>query len=263
MDAPEPPPELEALPEVASEEPEPVTSGKKDPFINRDAGRRAREIKRKREQLKLERKRQQLELERKQKEREYQLALQRQEIELAARRQRLAKFKEHDGGYYLGQDPSSPEIGDSRIKFSVVPEQQVSVLAQQQGAGFTPYRTSNGGDLYRINSGEQTAAEMFHQMELENAQTTWILRGVGFFLMFLGLMMVFRPLVVVADVIPLFGSVLSAGSFVFAFLLAAPLTLTTIAVSWFAVRPILTVALLFGAGFFGYLALKVGKRKRN
>ena len=241
---------------------------KLDPFANKE---RARADRRRREEAQARRRAyeeslRQQEAERRQalqaeKEREYNLAVQRREIEKTVRQQKLSHLKPHNGGYYQGKNPDSPEVGDVRISFAVVKEQPVSLLGRQQGDGFVPY-TVGDTDIYRIEPGEKTADEMFGQMEAENAQTTWILRGVGFFVMFIGLVSIFRPFVVVADVIPLFGNLLNKGVGLFSFLLAAPLTLATIAVGWFAARPLISVGLAAGALVFVFLAFKAGRKKR-
>ena len=62
--------------------------------------------------------------------------------------------------------------------------------------------------------------------------------------------------------IPLFGNLLNKGVGLFSFLLAAPLTLATIAVGWFAARPLISVGLAAGALVFVFLAFKAGRKKR-
>lgn len=237
-------------------------SGSRDPFRNRDKVRHVQEKRleaQAREQARLEAEQARLQQEL---DRQYELERQRHEVEHNIRKNRLGHLKPHDDGYYLGENPDTPELGDQRITFAVVRPGTVSLLAQQSGNGFAPYSVGKT-ELYRIVSGEQTAEEMFHQMEKENAQLTWILRGVGFFMMMIGLASIFKPFVVVADVIPLFGNLLGTGVGIFSFLLAAPLTLGTIAVGWFAARPLIAGGLLFGAGFFVYLAFKAGRKKKK
>lgn len=92
---------------------------------------------------------------------------------------------------------------------------------------------------------------------------TWILRGGGFLLMFIGLLAIFKPISVFGDVIPLVGTMLGAGLGVFAFLLAFALSIVTIAVSWIFVRPLLGIALLVLAlgGLFWLLA--IGRKKKR
>src|SRR5260370_4605031 len=89
---------------------------------------------------------------------------------------------------------------------------------------------------------------MFKTAQDENAILTWILRGVGFFVMFIGLFMVFRPIVVFADVLPLFGTMLGAGIGLFAFLGSAVLTIITIPIAWVFVPPALRILLPLVAG---------------
>jgi len=87
---------------------------------------------------------------------------------------------------------------------------------------------------------------------MPDAVTTWILRAVGFFFMFLGLSLVFRPIAVFGDVVPLVGSLLGAGVGVFSGLVAAFFSFVTIGLAWFVYRPLLGIALLalaVGAGF--------------
>jgi transmembrane protein TMEM43 len=80
--------------------------------------------------------------------------------------------------------------------------------------------------------------------------------------MFLGLFMVFRPIAVLADVLPLFGTALSAGIGLFAFIGAAVLSILTIAVAWLVVRPVLGIALVVVAiGGIVWL-LKVGRNTK-
>ena len=73
---------------------------------------------------------------------------------------------------------------------------------------------------------------------------TWILRLVGFLLMVLGLNMIFKPLAVIADVLPILGSIVGAGTGIIACLLAAILSLLTIAIAWIVYRPLLGIILL-------------------
>ena len=81
--------------------------------------------------------------------------------------------------------------------------------------------------------------------------------------MFLGIVLIFRPLVVLADVLPVLGSLLGLGVVFFAAVLAAPLSLVVIAMGWIFYRPVLGVILLLVA--FGIITggvVLARKRKR-
>jgi len=152
-----------------------------------------------------------------------------------------------DGAYYVGKNPGAPAVGDMRISFSAVKPLEVSVVSRQEGNSFVPYKSSNGGNVELLQTGKHTAGDMFQKALDDNKTFTWILRAVGFLMMMVGLNMIFRLASVVADVIPILGSVVGAGTGIIAFLLAACLSLVTIAIAWLFYRPLLGVALLAGA----------------
>ena len=172
------------------------------------------------------------------------------------------KMQVKEGKFYIAQDPATPKIGDARISYEVVKPATVSLVAVQKASTFAPYQAAAGDVILLVEAGTHTAAEMFKTAQERNAIFTWILRAVGFFMMFLGLFMVFRPIAVLADVLPLFGTALSAGIGLFAFIGAAVLSILTIAVAWLVVRPVLGVALLVVAiGGIVWL-LKVGRSRK-
>jgi hypothetical protein len=165
------------------------------------------------------------------------------------------------GGYYMGQNPSAPAVGDERITFQVVRPATVSIVARQIGNTFEAYQARAGGRVLLVKDGTESADSMFTAAESANATLTWILRGAGFFAMALGLFLIFSLLAVVASVVPLFGNLMDAGSGLCAFVLAACLSLVTIAVSWIVFRPLIGILLLAaaGVGFFGLARLAHSK----
>ncbi|MFO0863927.1 MAG: TMEM43 family protein [Gemmataceae bacterium] len=158
--------------------------------------------------------------------------------------------------YYRGADPQSPAIGDQRVTFSQVAPADVSLYSEQTGNTFRRFQTKSGDAMSRIETGLHSAAELFQHDESENNLVTWILRVIGFVVMALGSYLVFAPLVVLADVLPFLGNILSMGVGLFAGLIAAVLSLITIAIAWVFYRPLLAAgllaaaALLIGAVFY-------------
>lgn len=177
--------------------------------------------------------------------------------ELSLPQELEGKVKRHDGGFYLGADPSSPQVGDVRITFETVPPTDVSLAAQQVGSSFAPYQASTGDTIELLQAGTHTAAAMFDKAQSDNKLLTWILRAVGFFLMFAGLGMIFKVLSVLADVLPFLGNVIGAGTGIISFLIAAVLSLITIALAWVVYRPIFGIILLAVA--VGLIVLVKGK----
>lgn len=172
------------------------------------------------------------------------------------------KAKRHDGGLYLGADPASPQVGDVRITFETVPPQDISLIAQQTKGSFEPYKATTGEHIELLETGIKTAEAMFQKAQRDNVFLTWIVRAVGFILMFAGLSMIFKVLSVVADVLPFLGSVVGAGTGIISFLIAAVLSLITVAVAWIVYRPLLGVLLLAAAaGLIVLVKGKLGKAK--
>ena len=149
------------------------------------------------------------------------------------------KVKLSGSGFYIGTDPAAPQIGDTRITFKVANPTEVSVIAKQKGKTFEPYATKAGGTIELLQTGVRTAAEMIQKAQADNTMMTWILRLVGFVVMMAGLAMILKPLSVVADVVPILGSIVGAGIGFIAFLISAVLSLTTIAIAWIVYRPLL------------------------
>ncbi|HSK81547.1 MAG TPA: TMEM43 family protein [Thermoanaerobaculia bacterium] len=167
------------------------------------------------------------------------------------------------GAFYMGANPATPAIGDVRISFQVVNPEQASVVAVQTGDTFAPYQAEAGDAILLVEEGVHTSAEMFQTAQSANTMLTWILRVGGFFAMFLGLFLVFRPLSVLGDVVPFIGSLLGIGVGLFAFVTSFALTFITIAIAWIAVRPILGITLLVlaGAGLFWLISANRKKKR--
>jgi hypothetical protein len=150
-------------------------------------------------------------------------------------------------GYYLGDNPSMPQIGDIRISHEIVQPTTISLVAQQVNNSFIPYQTEAGGTIDILETGAHTAQALFEQEQTANTMLSWLLRAAGLFVMFIGLSMILKPLSVLADVIPMIGNIVGAGTNLIAFIIAAVMSLLTIAIAWIFYRPLLAGALIIGA----------------
>lgn len=167
-----------------------------------------------------------------------------------------------DGKIYLGVEPAQPRIGDLRVSFEKVDAPQVSVIGRQAGGGFGSYQTKAGDSLLMIEKGLVPPAQMFKHAQDANTTLTWILRGVGAVAMFVGFGLIFRPLGVLADVLPILGDVVRMGTGFIAFLLTAVFSTLTIAIAWFYYRPLVAIIMLvIGGGITAGLIMLGRKRK--
>ena len=152
----------------------------------------------------------------------------------------------YNRGFYMGRDPGDPAIGDIRISFKAVGPGPVSLIAAQQGQTFRAYATAAGGSIHMLQTGSHTAAEMFKAAHFHNRLLTWGIRAGGLLLMFIGLAILLKPLSVFADVIPLVGNLIEAGTGIIAFVLALFFSLMVMGVAWIFYRPVLGLSLMGG-----------------
>jgi hypothetical protein len=167
-----------------------------------------------------------------------------------------------DGRIYVGRDPGSPQIGDHRISFHVVAAAQISIVARQSGNGFGRYQTKAGDELLLLEKGVVPAAQMFKHAQDANTVLTWALRAVGVVVMFIGFVLFFRPLGVLADVIPILGDIIRLGTGAIGFAMTAVLSTLTIAIAWLFYRPVVGILVLV-AGVGIVVGLKALGRKRR
>jgi hypothetical protein len=167
-----------------------------------------------------------------------------------------------DGRIYIGADPAQPHVGDLRISYHVAAGGLVSVIARQDGSGFAEYQTKAGDRLLTLRPGTLSAGEMFKAAEAENRVLTWVLRLVGVVAMLIGWMLMTRPLVVLADVIPFIGSVIGAGTGVVALLVTAVIAPIVIAIAWLWYRPLVSVGVLV-VGFVIAYGIKTLAARRH
>src|SRR5207248_11573871 len=120
-------------------------------------------------------------------------------------------------------DPANPKVGDTKVSFRVVKPGPVSVIAMQMGDNLAPFATHAGKSLEMLRTGQHGAEEMFQDALKANALLCWILRGLGFFLMFIGINLVLRPFVMLVNVLPFLGDMMGFGLGLFALLTAGAL----------------------------------------
>ena len=153
-------------------------------------------------------------------------------------------FRREGDGFYRGNSSGDPQVGDLRVSFSILPEGTHSIIAMQSGSSLKPFTTRGGRELLLMRTGTVPADAMFEKAQADNTALTWMLRIGGVALMWLGFTMLFKPLVVLADVLPIAGRIVGAGVGFVSFLIAVVLSLVTIALAWLWYRPLLGLALV-------------------
>lgn len=182
---------------------------------------------------------------------------------LAAIRRKLDKpVHAVDGKIYVGREAGQPAVGDYRISFAEVPIQPASIIARQAGNNLEPYRTQAGGTVQLIAAGRVPAADMFQKAQSDNSMLTWILRAVGCVLMFVGFSMIMGPLGVLADVLPILGDVVRAGTGLVALLCTVAIAPLVIAIAWLFYRPLVSIGVLVVGAGLTYGAIWLAKQRK-
>lgn len=145
-----------------------------------------------------------------------------------------------------------PNIGDLKVTYKFVGPSDISFIYQQVGNSFQAYKLPEG-TLAEFELGKKSADEIFTSAETANTMLLWALRLAGFALMTIGFSFVFRPFTVLADVVPIAGSLIGFGFALVAGLLAASISLFVIATAWIFYRPVLGICLLLAAVAVAFL----------
>ncbi|HRD76836.1 MAG TPA: TMEM43 family protein, partial [Hyphomicrobiaceae bacterium] len=159
-------------------------------------------------------------------------------------------------------DPGAPRIGDLRVSYRILPAGPLSIIGAQSGSDFAPYQTKAGDKLLMVETGLKPADEMFKGAQRSNTILTWVIRAVAVLVMWIGFSMLFGPFVVLADVIPFLGSLVGIGAGLAAAVATLVVAPVSIAIAWFAYRPIVS-AIVLGVGLVLAFLLKRASPKRT
>ena len=145
---------------------------------------------------------------------------------------------------YIGAEPSNPKVGDVRITFKETLPADITIIAQVIRDTFEPFTASNGYKFSRLAMGTVGQAIMFEDARSENNLMAWVFRVIGAACVMFGLGMIFKPLSVLLDVIPILGDIVGAGAGFVSFILGLVWSLIVIAIAWLRFRPLIAGILI-------------------
>lgn len=173
----------------------------------------------------------------------------------------IGEVKNYRTFLYRGENPQEPKVGDVKITYSQAPGGVYSLYAKQEMKSLVSFHAENGNQLLFIERGKVSAQEMLEGAQSINTLITWGVRVGGLVLMFIGFMLIMGPLTALANVVPVFGSLVGGVSAIIASVLTLVIGSVVIAVAWFSVRPFTSLAILaVGIGLaYGIAKLKKSK----
>ena len=139
--------------------------------------------------------------------------------------------------------PERPVPGDVKISYqAVTPGKLATLYGTRQGTSVIPFVFEGSDKLFRAVEG--THEEAMATLHGEHVARTWGIRGLGFFMIWMGLALVIGPFNAVLDIVPFIGQ---SGRFLTGlvmFPIAAVLAGTTIVISAIAHSTVLLVITL-------------------
>jgi len=168
--------------------------------------------------------------------------------------------------YATGSTLSSPQVGDVRISYKVLePGFEGTVFGKLKGEKIDPYFDEDNNELYRLFAG--TRDEAVNTLHGEFVMMLWLMRALGFLLMWVGLTALFGPFTTLLDVLPILGSlgrgVVGAVMFVVALVLVSITILVSMVIHNIVALIIVIVLALIGLGFAMNVLRKKLKAKQG
>jgi hypothetical protein len=178
--------------------------------------------------------------------------------------QKLLQGKEshlNEGNFYVGKNPASPKIGDLRIKFELIRHETISIIAKQVNSNLVPYQTQTGNQIELFEYGVVSTNRMFINERISLFFSQFNKRFFGFFMMFLGIYVIFGLLWIAKTSLP-FIKPFNIVGWLFSLILAAMLTLIIIGLTWKNSSPVMGRVLLVIA-FASLYFLKYARKKQE
>jgi hypothetical protein len=157
----------------------------------------------------------------------------------------MTDYKLNGSEFYMGADPSAPEVGDIRVRYRVVmPGTTVSVIGKQDGDKIETFHTDYSA-IKIITEGKVDADTMFRkEANARDASLTWQLRIFSWMLMYISIVLALYPVKILSLVLPFIHALVGYNPWVLGFYVSLSLALITVAMAWINYRSALALGLL-------------------
>lgn len=155
----------------------------------------------------------------------------------------------------------NPRIGDVRICYSGIRSGFTGTLfGALNGSNIAAYVDQSDNQFYRLFVGAR--AQGISTLRTEHSVWLWLFRLIGFLMMFFGLMLIFEPLSVLLDILPIFGALSRFLVGVIVLLVAFVLSVVTILVSML-LHSVLALIITLGIALAALIIFLVVFKKRQ
>jgi len=171
--------------------------------------------------------------------------------------------KEHDYIFEGYGTFENPEVGDIRYSYSVLPSgEKVTVFGKVDGTAIERHSGEQNGKIYRIFKGSK--ADALDVLKGEYKTAGWAGKIASFFLMWIGLMLILKPLTVSLEIIPIIGKLGKSALGVITFTLALILTVVSsvvFSIIQSVVGLVVIAVVVVGAGIYVNTTKNIAKSK--
>ena len=166
-------------------------------------------------------------------------------------------------GYYTSYSKDEvAEVGDVRISFKYNDASDITVMGVQNNGTFIEFSTDkNDYTILKLEEKILSGEEFIKELHSENNIITWIFRFVGTIFMIAGVASILSIIKYLASFIPFLGKLVINAIGLVSILVGLSLSLLIISISWFIVRPVLSIVLLIAIGGLIYLIIVINKKK--
>lgn len=164
--------------------------------------------------------------------------------------------------YTTYNSEENPEVGDIRISFVYNNATDITVMGVQNNNSFIEFSTDkNDYTILELREKILSGKEFIKELNHENNTLTWVFRIVGTILMIAGVASILSIMKYLASYIPFLGKFVMKAIWLVSVLIGFALSLLIIAISWFVVRPVLSIILLLIIVGIIYLVIRLNKNK--
>ncbi len=135
----------------------------------------------------------------------------------------------------------NPQVGDTQVNYYVLPnEANVTTFGKLDGKNIVSFYDDNNNKLFYMYPGSR--ADAISSLHSQYVLWLWVFRGIGFIMMWLGLSMLFSPILTLLSILPILASIGGFTVMLATFVIALILTAVTIVVSIIAHNPIALIS---------------------
>lgn len=169
-----------------------------------------------------------------------------------------------DGMFTTYEEENKPEIGDVRISFLYNDASDISVIGVQSENKFVKFSPEGTNyEILELRESILNGKEFINEFSSSNSLKSWIFRLIGTLLMIFGILSILSFISYLASFIPFLGKIVVNGVFIVSLLVGTSLSLFVIAISWFVVRPVLSIILILIIVGLIVLLYKYNKKKKT